>query len=58
MSADNTIRLWDVATRTSTATLTGHTNGVRSVAFSPDGKTLVGDSDDTTIRLRKVVNRT
>jgi WD40 repeat protein len=40
-SRDHTIRLWDVATRKSTATLKGHTHSVFFVAFSPDGKTLV-----------------
>jgi WD40 repeat protein len=36
---------------TSLATLTGHTLGVESVAFSPDGHTLATGSDDTTVRL-------
>lgn len=34
-----------------TAVLTGHANGVNSVAWSPDGKTLATGSNDTTIRL-------
>lgn len=49
-SLDNTIRLWDVATGESTATLKAAHRGVTSVAFSPHGKTLAlacGDPDNT-----------
>ncbi|WP_348519776.1 hypothetical protein [Anabaenopsis sp. FSS-46] len=38
--------LWDVATQTEIATLTGHSYGVSSVAFSPDGKTLASEGRD------------
>ena len=42
-SSDGTIRLWDTDTGNSLRTLTGHTGGINSVAFSPDGQVLVSD---------------
>ena len=50
-SADNTARLWDPTTGQHRATLTGHTNGVTGVAFSPDGTLLATASADHTARL-------
>lgn len=38
--ADNSVRLVDVATRQVTRTMTGHTNRVTALAFSPDSRTL------------------
>jgi WD40 repeat protein len=32
-------------------TLKGHTGGIRSVAFSPDGKRIITGSDDSTVRV-------
>ena len=54
------MRLWDVATATHKATLTGHTDGVRSVSFSPDGATLAsgGGRWDETVRLWDVATGT
>ena len=42
-SWDDTVKLWDVVTRTNIATLM-HTRSVHSVVFSPDGTTLASES--------------
>jgi WD40 repeat protein/serine/threonine protein kinase len=39
-----TVKVWDVATGQLLGTLTGHTSGVTSVAFSPDGRRLASSS--------------
>ena len=41
---DKTVRLWDAATGATLQKLKGHTDGVLSVAFSPDGKVLASAS--------------
>ena len=53
---DDRIRLWDVASGQLQATLEGHTGGVNSVLFSPDGLTLASGSYDGTIRLWDVAS--
>ena len=50
-SADDTIKLWDVDSKSEIATLEGHSYDVTSVAFSPDGKYLASGSADGTIKL-------
>lgn len=50
-SRDETIKLWQLSTRTEICTLTGHSNSVYCVAFSPDGQTLASGSSDNTIKL-------
>ena len=47
-----TVRVWDADTGQPIGQpLTGHTDTVYSVAFSPDGKRIVSGSDDNTVRL-------
>ena len=49
---DNTARFWDAHSGTVFALLQGHTSGVYSAAFSPDGKRIVTASNDHTARVR------
>ena len=51
-SADGSIRLRDVGERTQLgAPLTGHTQSVFSLDFSPDGTKLLSGSEDHTLRV-------
>ncbi|WP_322727221.1 hypothetical protein [Nostoc sp. ChiQUE01b] len=50
-SADYTIKLWHISTGQQLYTLGNHSDWVNSVAFSPDGKTLVSGSRDMTIKV-------
>ena len=56
-AGDGTVRLWDVATKTNTATLEGNSR-VNSVAFSPDGTTLAAGLEDSTVKLWDVATKT
>ena len=49
--ADLWVRLWNTETGKLQATFEGHRDSVQSVAFSPDGKTLVSSCMDRTIKL-------
>ena len=49
-SDDKTIKTWDITSGSCLSTLRGHTDFVKSVCFSSDGKELTSGSDDTTVR--------
>jgi WD40 repeat protein len=50
-SEDNTARVWQARPPTLIATLSGHTDRLRTAAFSPDGKRVITVSADRTARL-------
>jgi WD40 repeat protein len=51
LGKENVIRLWNSQTGTLLHELTGHSNFVSSIAFSPDGSVLISGSLDGTIKL-------
>lgn len=50
-SEPGTIELWNLDTTEKICPLLGHSSEVYSVTFSPDGKTLVSGSDDSTVKI-------
>jgi WD40 repeat protein len=50
-SQNNTLRLADLAGNFIDKSFIGHTNGINSIAFSPNGKHIVSGSSDNTLRL-------
>ena len=50
-SGGTRILVWDFAGRKLLTRFVAHTKEVRSLAFTPDGKTLASASDDTTVKL-------
>jgi WD40 repeat protein len=50
-SYDNTVRVWDLDSRSVVRTLAGHTGWVYGLALCPNGKRLASGSMDNTVRL-------
>lgn len=48
---DSSVLIWEAQAESRSMTLTGHSNTVRQVDFSPDGRTLASGSDDSSIIL-------
>jgi WD40 repeat protein len=51
---ENAVRLWDTHNGKLLGVCKGHTQGVRWLAFSPDGETLASVSDDSNLRFWNV----
>jgi WD40 repeat protein len=51
---ENAIRLWDTKTGKLLGICRGHTQGIRWLAFAPEGETLASVSDDSTLRFWNV----
>src|SRR5882757_7906816 len=50
-SNDNTVKIWDVASRRELRTLNGHTDHVLAIRFSSDGSLLASLGYDKTVRV-------
>ena len=48
---DQTAKVWDAASGKELLTLKGHSDAIRSVAFSPDGQRIVTGSGDQTAKV-------
>ena len=52
--ADNSIKIWQVATGRELRALTGHTGSIKSLAISPNGQWLASGSSDRTVKVWNV----
>ena len=55
--SENLVSLWDTATGERVGELSGHKQSVRSVAFTPDGRTLATASSDGSLKLWNIATR-
>lgn len=56
-SADQTIRLWNLHSKSQIAVLRGHSGPVSTVAFTPDGSALISGGADATVRVWQALPR-
>ncbi len=56
VSSGDVVTLWELPSLAPVRTLSGHTNAVGDLAFSPDGRALLSGSDDGTARLWDVAS--
>ncbi|KAF9887949.1 hypothetical protein FE257_009471 [Aspergillus nanangensis] len=50
-NSNDTLRVWDAETGTELTALIGHYSAIKSLAYSPDGKTIATGGSDGTVRI-------
>jgi len=53
-SADNTLRVWEVASGNQMAIYRGHTGAINSIVWSPDSQHIASGSTDKTVQILDV----